>query len=287
MSFLNDRVALEEIVGILTNNGCGEEAIRAFRRVVDNYYAEGFQLDKSKFPVPKSGFYSFPSMSNVVTALPHRLCDTDHSWTFNCFDMVVVLADGQLKIRLQPDENYGPFMISTQRTNGDEVVTFAATPRDAFSRIYAEWYREASERIVPTNMQISRMTLIPTLFRWHLLPTSTTDATVEKEAWSALRSDWRRAGLTFPSKFQVLLYHKADLEAKTVCSHHAGLLLPRKTGYTYLEKAGGKGPFVRLDFQEKADILPWLWAVFSEREHQNASLFVTFNDTEIVKLDSK
>ncbi len=287
VSFLNDTASLNETIGVLTNNGCSQVAISTFRRVVERYHAEGFQLDRSKFPELKGGFYSFSTMSDVVKALPHRLCDTEHSWDFNCFDTTILLADGQLQIGIHPDENFGPFMISMWMTNGEEGITFAATARDAFSRSIAEWYREATDSIIPKTMQDARIGLTAEFFRWHLLPMSTTNTTVEKDVWAALRSDWKRAGVRFPDGFQVLLYHKADLQAHTICTHHTGLLLRRGKGYTYLEKAGGKGPFVRLDFADRSDLIPWMSGVFNEREHQNAALFVTFNDTDIVRLDSK
>jgi hypothetical protein len=287
VSFLNDAGSLRETIDVLTNNGCGLEAASVFRRVVERYYAEEFQLDRGKFPELKGGFYSFPAMSDVAKALPHRLRDTTHSWDFNCFDTVIVLAAGKLQIGIRPDENFGPFMVSMMMTNGEEAITFAATARDAFSRIAAQWYRDATESIIPKSMQDARIGLTAELFRWHLLPMATTNATVEKEVWTALRSDWRRAGVRFPEEFQVVLYHKADLQAHTICSHHAGLLLRHGKGYTYLEKAGGQGPFVRLDFDDKSDLIPWMSGVFSEREHQNAALFITFNDTDIVKIDSK
>jgi len=287
VSFINDAASLEETVGILTNNGCGREATAVFRRVVERYYAEGFQLDRSKFPELKGGLYSFSTMSDVVKALPQRLCDTEHSWDFNCFDTMILLADGKLQIGIRPDENFGPFMVSTMMTNGEEAITFAATARDAFFRISAQWYRDATDSIIPTSRLDDRIGLTAELFRWHLLPMSTTNMTVEKDVWAALRSDWRRAGVRFPERFQVLLYHKADLQARTICTHHTGLLLRHGQGYVYLEKAGGKGPFVRLDFEEKTHLQPWFSAVFDEQEHRNASLFVTFNDSDIVSINGK
>ena len=226
-------------------------------------------------------------MSDVVKALPHRLCDTEHSWDFNCFDTVIMLADDSLQIGIKPDDNFGPFMVSMNLTNGEEAITFAATARDAFSRMTEQWYRDATDNIFPKNMREARIGLTAELFRWQLLPMSTTKATVEKDVWAALRSDWRRAALKFPERFQVVLCHKADLQGHTIVTGHTGLLLRRGKGYTYLEKAGGKGPFVRLDFDERSDLISWISGVYNEREHQNAELFVTFNDTDIVKLDSK
>jgi hypothetical protein len=175
-------------------------------------------------------------------------------------------------------------LISTTLTNGDEAITLAATARDACVQMVSQPRIDATDRFFPKSNQDARISLTAELFRWHLLPNATTNATVERDVWSTLRSDWRRAGVRFPEKFQVVLYHKANLQGKNICTHHTGLLFRRGTACTYLEKAGGKGPFVRLDFDEKSDLIPWMSGVFSEREHQNDILLVTFSDSEIIKL---
>src|SRR5207247_751537 len=86
LSFLNDEVALRETVRILTNNGCSGEGVLVFSRLVERYYATGFDLDLGEFPKSQNGFYSFPTMLKLVEALPHKLCETKHAWDFNCFD---------------------------------------------------------------------------------------------------------------------------------------------------------------------------------------------------------
>src|ERR1044072_7016322 len=114
ISFLNDAAALENTTEVLRNSGCNRSAISTFCRFVDMYYTNGFDLDRSRFSKSQGGFYSFPTMTNLVEALPHRLCDTEHLWSLNCFDAVIILSAGELSTRLQPDENYGPFIVSTQ-----------------------------------------------------------------------------------------------------------------------------------------------------------------------------
>jgi hypothetical protein len=287
VSFLNDTVALNGTIALLTTNGCSKEAISAFRRLVENHYAEEFEFDRSKFPKTDSGFYRFNSISNLVQALPHRLSDTKHFYGLNCFDMMILIADGRLQIGLRPDENYGPFIVSQQLTNGSETIRFAATPRDAFSIGYAEWYRDATEPFFPEASRNARISLVAGIYRWHALPLSTTSATMQREVWTALKSDWRRTGLKFPAGFQVVLYHVASVEMDTANTQHAGLLFSRNIGFTYLEKAGGRGPFVRLDFDDKSDLNAWMSAVFSEDQRQKLHLFATFNDTEIINLNPR
>jgi hypothetical protein len=286
LSYLNDEAALRETVGILTNNGCAEESGSIFRRVVERYYAVGFDLDLSRFPERQNGFYSFPTMLELVEALPHKLSETKHVWDFNCFETVIMLAAGKLQIGLRPDENFGPFVVTTMMTNGEESVTFAATARDAFMQIYKPWYLEATESIIPRSMQDARICLTAALFRWQLLPMATSEATLDAEAVAALRADWRRENLKFPQQFEIVLVHNADLQAHTICTFHAGLLLHRKTGFTYLEKAGGSGPFARLDFDDRSELLQWLSA-FDKGEHRYSHLIATFNDARFEKLDSR
>jgi hypothetical protein len=119
------------------------------------------------------------------------------------------------------------------------------------------------------------------------LPSSTTSETVQKEVWAALRSDWRRTTLEFPTNCQVVLNHMADVASHMVGTPHAALLFPHDAGYTYLEKAGGPGPFVRLDFKDKSDLNLWMSAGFSgsfDSPRTNLFQFVTFNDTDIVSV---
>jgi hypothetical protein len=122
-----------------------------------------------------------------------------------------------------------------------------------------------------------------------MLPLSTTSDTVQKEVWAALKSEWRRSKMEFPDNCQVVLFHVASVESHMVGTPHAALLFPHDAGYTYLEKAGGPGPFVRLDFKNKSDLNLWMSAgtALSETQRTNLSLFVTFNNSEIVSLDSK
>ncbi len=286
VSFLRNSGALGDTVEVLKKSGCGEQAARLVQQVVGRYYASEFTLDFSKFPKSAGGFYSFATPRDLVAALPHRLCDTQHPYDFTCFDTLIALAGDRLKTGLQPDEVFGPFMVSTMTTNG-EGITFRATARDAFAQLYPRWYRDATASDIPQSMQDGRICLTAALFCWHLLPESTSEKALEDEVMGTLKSNWRQLRLRFPAQFEVVLCHKIDLSAHTICTTHGGLLLHRNTAYTYIEKAGGRGPFVRLDFDVRSDVIPWLAAVFSEREHRSAHLFATFNDSNIRKLDSK
>jgi hypothetical protein len=152
LSFLNDPATLKETVALLVKSGCSERASSTFKHVAEHYYGAGFDFDYSRFPKPQNGFFSFTNARELVAALPQRFSDTKHTWDFKCFDTVIVLADGRLRTRLRPDEIVGPLMVSTRTTNNEEVITLAATARDAFNQMVQPWYREATESTFPGLM---------------------------------------------------------------------------------------------------------------------------------------
>jgi len=288
LSFLNYPSSLTNTLSIVTNNGCAEDAFMKFRRVTEKFYEEPCEFDTSRLSKSdEDGFFKFESMEALIQALPQKLHKASHSYGFNCFDTVILLAGDNLRIALGPDDTYGPFVVSKQLTNGSETIQLAATPRDAFSTSYADWYRSQTESIFPKAMQEARIGLVAEIFRWHKIPMSTTDATVQEQAWKVLKSDWRRTGLKYPDRFQVVLYHMVSLDLHTINTPHAGLLFTRKSGFTYLEKAGGTGPFVRLDFTDKSELKAWMANVFADVQQRNVFLLATLNDTEIVGLNLK
>lgn len=139
--------------------------------------------------------------------------------------------------------------------------------------------------MMPEHLRDSRISLTATLFRWRLLPTSTKEKDLDKSVMKALTTDWQRAGVTFPKDFQIILCHKVDLKSLTICTVHAGMLFRHGNKFTWIEKSGGSGPFVRLDFREKSELLTWLMADFKKPDRPSLKLFATFNDLEIQKIE--
>ena len=272
------------MLNVLADDGCSRQSIAAFRKAVENYYSTGFDFSFAKFPQSQNGFYTFSSVQQLAAALPQRLPDTQHDYYFNCFDTVIVLASDRMKVGLKPDECFGPFMVTTVSSN-IENIAFAATARDVFTAIYPLWYREETESVFPESTREKRVCLTPAIASWHILPMTVREETLDSGVLNTLRASWQLHNLKYPQQFEVVLCHKVDLSSHTTCTPHAGLLFHRKTGFIYLEKAGGKGPFVRLDFDNMDDLDQWLSAVFEEQEHKSFHLFATFNDTKIVNLN--
>jgi len=283
ISLLSDPGALVDTVQVLTNAGCPKAAVAMFERIVRRYHAEPFDFDFGKFPRPTNGFYSFPSPQGLVMALPHRLPETRHTFDVNCVDTLILLSEGGLATRLRPDDIVGPIMVSVPTTNG-EAVAFAATPRDAFALCAASWYREATDFLFPGPTRDRRICLTASLFRWHLLPMSTSREDLGRQVLDVLRAMWQRQAIQSPSDFEVVLLHNVDFDSHTICTCHGGLLLHRGSGFTYIEKAGGTGPFVRLDVERTPDLLPWLATAFKDYTHPNLRRFATFNLNAIEEL---
>ena len=282
-SFLQDTNVLGETAQLLVQNGCSKQGVSAFEVAVRHYFEEPLDLDFTSFPTPTHGTYCFPSSRDLLRALPHRLPETKHTFDLNCFDSVILLANGGLRTRLRPDDLTGPIMAPIQTTNG-EAIELAATPRDAFTCSNPQWYREATETLIPSALREQRICLASSLFRWYLLPSFASSDNLAPEVLTALRTSWQRDKVHFPSRFELVLLHKVSITGHTICTCHAGLLLQHKGRYTYVEKAGGCGPFVRLDFGNKADLAPWLANAFTNHLDTNVFRFATFNDKTIHRL---
>ncbi len=285
-SFLTESAAVRDTMDVLRSSGCTQDGTGAFQRAVDRYSSTTFDFDFSKFPKPRDGIYSFESAFGLVAALPHQLCETRHAYEFNCFDTIVALAGKVLRTSLRPNDIAGPFLVPYTPTNGSFTILPRATARDAFTLAYPPWYRDVTETALPESMRDARISLTAALFRCHMLPQSGTEETLRDGVLSALRSSWKQQDMKFPARFEVVLCHEVSLPQRWFVTAHAGLLFRRGRGYTYVEKSGGSGPFVRLDFDDKADLLTWLSGMFRGAERLGYTHhFVTFNDTKIGRLE--
>lgn len=286
VSFLSHPAALQDTIRVLQTGGCREEATRTFQRAVGRYGASTFSFDLGKFPEPHDGFYEFASPTGLVAALPHQLADTAHAYEFNCFDTVVALSGDSLRIRVRPDDLSGPYMVPHTQTNGAFSIVPRATARDAFNLAYPQWYRDATQEVLPQSMRDGRVSLVASLFRCHMLPQSTTEEGLAQTVMETLRASWTGQGLSLPPRFEVVLCHEVSFPQRWFVTAHAGLLLAREQGFTYLEKAGGKGPFVRLDVPDRAALLAWFRGMFRGAEKLGYTHhFATFNDTKVERIE--
>ena len=283
VSFLQETNSLSQTVKFLIDSGCTKQGTTVFENAVRQYFKEPFTFDLSRFPKPTNGFYSFASPRDLIAAFPKKFPEPSLLSSFNCTDAVIALADGRLRTSARPDDVIGPILVTTYRTN-HEVVGFAATPRDAFNLGWASWYREVTDPLFPASMRDARMCLSPFLLQWYLLPLSADESTVEARVLEVLRTTWKREGLEFPSQFEVVLLFGADVSEHTIRTCHTGLLIEDKHGCTYIEKAGKRGPFLRLDLDERSDLMPWLGVPVANCTNSSCYHFATFGDRTIKKI---
>lgn len=286
VSFLEGPIAVRATSELVLANGCKPEAVLALKSAIARHALSPPGFDRAKFPAPAEGFYTFDSVSNLVEALPHRLCDSTHSYGLNCFDLVILLAKDLLQIRSQPDALIGPFLPAFTWTNGVVYRDVRATARDAFAVSCPSWYIDETKDVMRPIPDDVRVCLAAALYCWHALPNSSSKEDQSGSLLRALRSDWARQGLKFSTQFVVVLCHEMPPHGAEALTSHAGLLFHRHDRYSYLEKAGGSGPFVRLDFQDMADLKCWLAVEVNGGPNAmpDHAFFVTFNDEKIERL---
>jgi hypothetical protein len=283
VSFLQDDTALRETLAFLRQAGCEDNSVGAFQKMVEHYNSTALEIDFSKFPRAEHGYYTFQSSSNLLAVLPHRLWDIPHPFEFNCFDTVIVLADGRLRTGLHPDDHSGVFLPAEVDQNGRTWCrTNVSTARESFDISYAAWYRDATANYIPSSMADARINLTAAFYCFHMLPAFTNKQDLSQQVMNALHESWKNQAILFPSDFQVVLCHQEFLKNHAFTTTHTGLLFTVKNGYTYLEKCGGSGPFVRLDFGDQIDLLTWLAGKFDKASGDY--VFVTFNDSKIETL---
>jgi hypothetical protein len=282
IALLTDSYALQDTLDLLKENGCHAESVAAFRRVVERYNSTPGP-DFGKFPRARGGFHGFESPTQLVAALPHKLYETRHAYEFNCFDTLLLLTDGQFRTSKRAGEIQGTILSLRTLPQGTQVVP-TATVGSAFTNAYPDWYRQATRDAVPKRLAEFRPVLTTGLFRCLELPANTDERQLDKIVLKILQDGWKQMGLVFPTKVQVVLCNQVNVPKRILVSVHAGVLFSRQRGFTYLEKAGGSGPFVRLDLQAKEDLVPWLSAIFAGAERQGfTDHFVTFNDSSIMR----
>lgn len=288
VSFLDDAAAVRSTTEVLQAQGCRSDAISAFRQAIVRYQEHPLELDRSRFPSPVLGFYSFGSASLLVGALTHRLCDATHPFGLNCFDNVILLTKDLLQVRAHPDELTGPFLPALVWTNNQVYRNVVATPRDAFDFSYPPWYAALTADIMGAPTNETRMCITTGFYCFHVLPGWVSEGNLGGCVLNVLQHDWEKVGLSFPTQLEIVLCHQVCAATREALTEHAGLLFHDHEHYVYIEKAGGSGPFVRLDFTDLADLRTWLAAQHTSGPNAapHQQYFVTFNDQRIEALST-
>ena len=154
----------------------------------------------------------------------------------------------------------------------------ASHPKDYIARV---------QKITGSPWTASRISLNASLHTANVLPRTTTEKNLRETLLHILKDRWAKLKVTFPANSGVVLFHSIDLRKKfIVLTDHAGLLLPQDSGYVYIEKTGGTGPFVRLDFKEKQDLLTYFRSHVTETSKgEMTHCLLTINDEEVFWID--
>ena len=281
ISFLNDAGARESTLDVLRQAGCPQSDVDVLRRAITHYYESPFNYDTSAFPAPTNGFHAFASAGGFVDALAtNRLSQTEHMFEYNCLDTVLLIAGHGMIPPADFTAAGSPYLAVAIRTNGTEWLVPVASLQDVYNTAYPEWYQRFRTSISGREQPPACKTLAAALYQFHTLPLGTDEAGMREALFHALRSNWSRCGIRFPdNNMSVVMLHRARTDHHVAVSDHLGVLIEVPHGYIYLEKAGGQGPFLRIDTGRIEDIAIYYTTMMSPDYPLN---YMTLNDDAIM-----
>ena len=283
ISFFEDKTTIEGVVSHLRRLGVEEGALGKFQSAAEAYATIPLKIPASKLPGREGGFYYFKSEEDLAAAFPQPLDEVDREFQLNCFETAILITEGRVSATIEPDAITGPHLVPHSRTN-DLIILPVATTQDAFTLLYPQWYREVASQQLgpPTDRRINLNTLF---FAAHVLPLAASEQNLEQVIQRVLKAHWRRGGVRFGPDLQVVLCHEINLAERRFTTGHCGVLFKDQGRKLYVEKAGGRGPFVLLAPESETGLLEWLQVKYKGRVSEGTShVLVTFNDEKIVRL---
>lgn len=255
MSFLDTRTAREDTLLAFARAGCVPENLAALRSAMIHYYQTPLALDVSAFPAATNGFYEFASIGDFVAALgTNQISFLPHAFELNCFDAALLLAGPDMDVTANLQTQGAPWLAIQVTTNFNEWLEPVASLGDVAAIANPNWHAARIRDITGFDFPEKHRILDAVLYQYQTLPRDTSAETVAVETQAALRRHWQRCGVRFPEKVSVVLIHRTRTDYHLAVTDHAGVLLKRDNGWLYLEKTGGKGPFLRIDIQDPADL---------------------------------
>lgn len=288
LSFLTGETTLAAVLPVLETNGFSPAVVSSFARVVRDYNTSPAGLPIPKFPKAINGTFHFESGPNLVASLSgHPFEASTHHYHINCFDTVLLLLSDSLKTKLSKDSKFkSPILVPGQTEDGKFLIRSVNTPEAAVSSVYLGWYSEFAANLLPEPVLATRAALTSALFRFHRLPDITREKDLERMVLAILKQSWRAQGLEFPQEAKMVLCHEINFHDKLFTTAHAGIIIQNGSMKTYLEKSGGSGPFIRIDYTDEEDLRVWLSAMFKGASRLGYTHhFMTINDSVIRKLD--
>jgi hypothetical protein len=284
VSFLSDTNVLADTCKQLRDNGTPESAIAIFRQAVHFHNFKGLGLDLSQFPERNQGFYTFGGIDEFTTSLSQRLWEADHFYSLTCFDMLLLcLRNSGLYCDIPEACRENPIIVPFRRSM-DSGLEFIKTTSlsNAFTLTCPPAYTSAVHDACGMTYDNSHIAMLVCLKQLHMLPQQALSPNnkVEDSIMKKRISLWKKDSLAFPENAQVILLHNTVSRPKSVVASHCGLLIPLpQNGFMYLEKAGGCGPFLRIDIDDPKDLLPRFSLYESwDQKSSPSSRFVSINN---------
>lgn len=262
VSFLDTDVAREDTLRILAEAGCDPVNLDAIQKAMVHYYQTPLGLDTSSFPPANNGFHEFASIGDFVSALgTNQLSYLSHPFELNCIDSALLLAAPEMGISADLQTKAGPFLAIQVYSNYNEWLVPAASLGDVYATAHPPEKVPFMVRAFGIDFPENHKTLEAALYQYQTLPLGVAADTIAAETQATLRRHWKRCGIRFPARVSIVQLHRARTDYHLAVTDHFGALVPRENGYLYLEKTGGRGPFLRIDVADPAEVAAYFSTV--------------------------
>lgn len=273
VSFLAHADALQDTMQVFTNHGCMPSSVAAFKKSVEDYFCAGFNLNLSRFPKPDQGFYFFKGVSNFSKAFTNDFKNGSLTNELNCFDLVFILADQHLRL-------LGRSSDANIKSEAVNTSVFQAKVPNYFSELYSAEYVRYTRSLISESTHQNRVKLTEIICKMHYF-TNAVDGLERGEC--DINTIVKGGKIVFPESFEVVFLHALDASQGALITYHAGLIFSLGKGdYMYIEKLGGKGPFLRIDLKDKSDLLLWFSEMNKSFHGQFGKFYLTFNDRRML-----
>ncbi len=282
VSFLDTDAAREDTLHAFAAAGCDTPSLAALRDAITHYYRAPLALDTSAFPPARDGFRDFASIADFLSALgTNQLSFLDHPFELNCFHAALLLAAPEMTLAAELENRDSTYVAIQVTPNFNEWAMPVTSLADIYAIAHPDPYEASLRTLCGMDFPRPHRTLLAAFYQFHPLPLSTSSNTIAAETQATLRRHWQRCGIRFPDNLSLVMLHRASPQYHLAVTDHMGVLLPQTNGWLYFEKTGGKGPFLRLDVQDPADIAAYFRTATWPDYPFN---FMSLNDTAFLEV---
>ena len=262
VSFLDTDAAREDTLQILAAAGCAKSNLESLDKAIAHYYQTPLAFDVSSFPPARNGFHEFTSVADFIAALgTNQLSFLDHPFELNCIDAALLLAAPRMDVAATLPAQNATYLAIQVRDNYNEWLVPVASLADVYATAHPPGTTPFMTRALGIDFPAKHKTLEAVFYQYQTLPLGTTPDTIAGAVQNALQRHWTRCGIQFSTQMFLVMLHRARADYHLVATDHFGVLVKRENIYTYLEKTGGRGPFLRIDVQDPADVASYFSTV--------------------------